>query len=228
MDIHEILKILGRRWWLIALPALVALAYAGYGVLKNPPTGSYSVSVRFTAAQPPADGQEYQDTRYYPWLTSEYVINALTDWSKTGSFAEEVSRELSSTYHIEIPAGQVQASLAADNARSVMVLILNGGDSTQLEAMARAASSVLQERSGTYFPQLAAGHLKVIPLDEPVVVPVPPSLTARIDPVIRFGLGLVAGIVLAVIAHTFDPTVHDRTDVEKLGLPVLAEVPRSR
>ena len=63
-------------------------------------------------------------------------------------------------------------------------------------------------------------------LGEPVVVSAPPPLTDRFGPVIRVGLGLLAGIGLAFLAHYLDPAVRRREDVEALGVPVIGTLPR--
>ena len=226
MELRQLWKIILRRWWLIALPSLVALGYAVYGYLTTPAGGGFSTSIRFTAAEPP-DGPVlgYEDRNYYPWLASEYVVNALTDWVKTSSFADELSATLAEQGE-DIPPSALQPAVSADNARSVMVLFLNWSDSEQLQAIARAAIIVLRERSVDYFPQFGQGGVTVIALDDPVIQGVPQSLTARFNPLIRFALGLAAGIALAFLVDYLDPALHERQDVESAGLTVLAEIPR--
>lgn len=228
MELRALWKVIVRRWWLIALPALAALAYAAYGAINAPPGGGYATSLHFTAAAPPgSEAISYEDSEYYPWLSSEYVVNALTDWVRTGSFAQEVSAQLAAE-GIEVPAGAIQGSLNADNERSVMVLYLSWGDAEQLAAMAEAAAFVLRERSADYFPQLGAGNVEVVALDTPVIGAVPPPLSARLQPLVRAGLGLVAGVALAFLVEYLDPTLRGRHEVEALGISVLAEVPRER
>lgn len=228
MELRQLWKIAQRRWWLILLPALTAFAYAAYTTIKAPPGGGYATSIRFTAARPPdSAAQGYEDSAYYPWLASEYVVNALTDWVRTSTFAEEVSARLAAD-GVEIPAGAIQGSVSADNERSVMVLYLNWGNPDQLQAIAAAASAVLQERSGVYFPQVGQGGLVVVPLDDPAVGAVPPSISARLDPLIRLALGVAAGVALAFLVEYLDPSLRERSEIETLGLAVLAEIPRQR
>jgi capsular polysaccharide biosynthesis protein len=226
MELRQLWNIVRRRWWLILLPSLAALAYAALSYVRTPPSGGFTTAIRFTAAEPAdTDTQGYEDSSYYPWLASEYVVNALTDWSKTTSFAQEVSAVLAAQ-DVEIPASALQGRIAADNERSVMVLYLSWHDPEELAAIASAASQVLETRSGAYFPQVSAGGLRVVPLDEPAIAPVPPPLSSRFDPIIRFGLGLAAGIALAFLFEYLDPTLRDRREVEAIGLHVLVEVPR--
>jgi succinoglycan biosynthesis transport protein ExoP len=49
-----------------------------------------------------------------------------------------------------------------------------------------------------------------------------------VTPLIKIMLGLAAGIGLAILTEYLDTTVHARDDVEALGLPVLAVIPRER
>ncbi len=229
MELRQVWKIVRRRWWLIALPALAALALAVYRYAADPPRAGYGTSMRFTAAPPPngEEGVSYEDSAYYPWLASEYVVNALTDWVRTSSFAAEVSAQLEAQ-GVEIPASAIQGAINADNERSVMVLYLSGSDPEQIAQIAAAATTVLQERSAVYFPQLGADSLQVVALDVPSVGPVPPPLSVRLEPLMRFGLGLAAGAALAFLVEYLDPTLRERHEVEALGLEVLAEVPRHR
>src|SRR5688572_12037929 len=99
MELRQLWKIARRRWWLIALPSLAALAYAVMLYLRAPAGVSYTTAIGFTAAVPPnGEAIGYEDESYYPWLASEYVVNALTDWVTTGSFADEVSAALKAQY----------------------------------------------------------------------------------------------------------------------------------
>jgi capsular polysaccharide biosynthesis protein len=229
MELRAIWKIIRHRWWLIALPTLAAAAYAAFGVLRAPAGGGFSTSLHFTAAPPSGgDAVSYEDSEYYPWLTSEFVVNGLVDWAKTGSFAEEVSKELSASADLEIPAAALRGAINADNERSVMVVYLGWGDAEQLATIADAVSVVLDERSADYFPQFGAGGVEVVQFDEPVITPVPPSLSVRLQPLVRAGLGLAAGIALVFLVEYLDPTVRGREDVVSLGFDILAEIPRSR
>jgi capsular polysaccharide biosynthesis protein len=57
-------------------------------------------------------------------------------------------------------------------------------------------------------------------------VPAPPPLADRFGPVIRIGLGFLAGLALAFLAHTLDPMLRRREEVESLGLKVIGTLPR--
>ncbi len=226
MELRQLIRILIRRWWLVLIPAMAAVAYAAYGYLTTPVAGGFTTSVRYTAAVPgdAVTPDSFEDAALAPWTSSEYVSGALSDWVRTTSFADEVSAELARN-DVDIAAAALRPGIAANFDRSVMVLILSWDDAAQLEKIAAAATSVLQEKADDYFPQIGTVGITVTALDSPVIVPVPPSLSTRFDPLIRAGLGFVAGIGLAFLVEYLDPTIRDRREVEALELPVLSEIP---
>src|SRR5690606_28618001 len=116
--------------------------------------------------------------------------------------------------------------ISADNERSVGQLALSWPDAGQLAIIAQAALDVLAERNLAYFPQMGDAPADVTVLDEPRIVPEAPPLANRFGPFVRIGLGLLAGIGLAFLAHYLDPVVRRRDEIETLGLPVIATIPK--
>ncbi|MBN1963389.1 MAG: hypothetical protein JW910_02005 [Anaerolineae bacterium] len=227
MELIALWKFLLRRWWVIVLPALVTLVFAMPDVL-NPPAGGFTTTIRLTAAHPPTGNEPtYEDSSYIPWLASEYLVNSLTAWATTGSFAQEVSAALAAD-GLEIDAGAVRGSITADNARSVMALYISWPDAGQLEAIARAAITVMQTRNQVYFPQFAAEPADVIALDDVAIAPTAPGLMTRLQPLLKVALGLAAGLALAALWEYLDDSIRSRDDVEDLEIAVLAEIPRHR
>lgn len=226
MELHQYWKIILRWWWLILLPPLIVGAY-GLATYRSA-SPAYATSLRFTAGQPHTltTNPDY-DANYYRWLTSEYIVGGLKDWARTGAFAEAVSQELAAS-GTTIPAGAIQGALASDNARSVLVVYLTWGDADQLLALAHAVTKVLQEQNATVFPQLGGQPAVVVPLDTPAIGLVAPSLRARFDLPLKVGLGFVVGLALAFVAHYFDPFVREKSELERMGLNVVAEVPKVR
>lgn len=228
MELRGLWRVVARRWWLIVIPAVMALTYAVYGYASSPLAINYTTQVRLTASLPPGEETiSYEDTALAPWTSSEYVVNGLVDWVRTSSFADEVSGRLEQETD-GIPPQIIQGAISADNERSVMSLYITMADPVALEAVAEAAIAVLKEKSEDYLPQLEDGGVEVVALDKPIITPVPPPLTTRLEPLIRFALGLVAGIGLAFLIEYLDPSIHDRLDAERTGLEILAEIPVKR
>jgi capsular polysaccharide biosynthesis protein len=223
MELHAYAGIL-RRWWMLVVVPLVVIGGYGLATYRRPAT-TYGASVRFTASLAPTVSGQGFDPTYYSWLTSEYIVGSLADWIKTGSFAQAVSDELA-RQGTTISATEVQAALSSDYVRSQLILIVNSGSADDTAAIADAAIKVLQTRNAEAFPQLGGVNAAVTALDTPNVGPSVPGLRALVDLPIRLGLGLAVGLALAFAAHTLDPYVRTRDDLARLGLAVLAEIPK--
>jgi capsular polysaccharide biosynthesis protein len=68
--------------------------------------------------------------------------------------------------------------------------------------------------------------VSVVPLDDIRVQSLAPPLTQRFSPLVRIAIALAAGVGLAALAEYLDRSVRTQADVEALGLPVLAQIPR--
>jgi capsular polysaccharide biosynthesis protein len=232
MELLAIWKLVRRRWWLIALPALAAfvITLPSLPDVVSPPV-SHLVQIRLTAAAPPGDSLEgtvttpYEDAVYVPLLASEYVVVNMPHWITSDSFVDEVKQVLRAQDH---PAADedLSGAFAADGFRSILTLYVVWDDAEAIRDIASAAITVLQTRNQAYFPQFAAEPVEVIALDSIDVTDIAPPITARIGPLLRIMIGLAAGVGLAVLAEYLDRSIHTRDDIEAIGLTVLAEIPR--
>ncbi|MCS6870844.1 MAG: hypothetical protein NZ571_05245 [Anaerolineae bacterium] len=229
MELKNLLAVLLRRWWLVAVPSLIALALSlpSFGQLIRPQP-LYRVTVRFTAAQPPQpnSGESFEERSYIAWLGSEYAVINLAAWLRTESFAREVSAALKADGQA-INVETVRAMIASDSVRSILTLYLTDSDAERLRTVAQAAVRTLVERSNAYFPQLSGQPAQVVPLDAVEVTLLPLPFTERLAPLLRTLIGVLGGVGLAFLADYLDPTLRTRRELEALGLPILAEIPRS-
>ncbi len=222
MELRAIVDVLRRWWWLIAIPTLMA-GVATLPALPQLSAGNsgYSTVLHFSAAQQPTEVLPADSGLEDVWLASELAVNAISAWVRTESFR----RELEAAPGVE--SGDIAALvIASDNHRSIGQLFLNHSDAQSLLRIATAAAGVLQNSSRNYFPQFTEGSATVSLLDAPTISPVPVPLGQRMAPLLRIALGLVTGLILVMIAHTFDPALRTREDLEMLGLAVLATLPR--
>lgn len=224
MELRRYWKILKRRWLLVLLPALVVLAI---GLLTyRLPAPAYNAGVRFIVGQTPVAASEVQDEqRYYNWLTSEYIVNGLTDWVRGGEFAEAVSAYLAQQ-GVDLPPQAVQAGLVADNARSMLTISLTYGDAELLAQMMDGVIAVLTSDNARALPQLGGENALLTQLDQPVVNPLPFGIRSQLELPLRIILALVVGLALALLVEYLDPTIRDREEAEALGLEILGEIPR--
>jgi capsular polysaccharide biosynthesis protein len=220
MELRTLLKILRRYWYLIIIPPVLVGVFTLF--TYHAPASTYTSTLRFSVGYAPdQQTMSLYDRNYPAWLTSEYMAGGLSDWAKTGDFAQAVADVAGG----DISAGEVAGSLVSDHLRSIVVLYLNGSDPDRLTAIGNAAIKVLQVRNDIVFPQNGPGAV-VTALDGVVVAPAPPSLRTRLDVQIRIALGLMLGVVLAFLAWYFDPRLRDRADAEAIGLNVIAEIPK--
>lgn len=214
-----------RRWWLIVIPAAVAIVVSVLTYSPPPPAG-YNVGMNFIVSQTPAtQAQNPDENRYYNWLTSEYIVNGLTDWAVGGEFKTAVSTHLS-TQGIDAPPHTF--NVVADNVRSKLQLSIQHGNAETLAQIMNAAMVVLTEQNAAALPQLGGDTAVIIPVDQPVVTPIPGSFRSQLDIPLRIALALIAGVGLALLAEYLNTAVRSREEVEDLGLPVLGEIPKGR
>ena len=219
MELKHYWKILIRRWWLVAVPVLVVLAYTAI-TYSSPPT-VYQVVMRYAAGTEPAGLSEDYD-RYYPWLASEYIANGLADIAETRAFAEGVSMRLSG-----VDSAAIQGAIVTDNAQSILVVYLTWVDPGQITNVADAVTAELVENGAAYFPQLENLDPAVRLLGAPNPVPLPPGLRAQLmGPIVRVGLAFAVGIALAFLWHYLDPTIREAKELEEMGIDVLAQISR--
>lgn len=224
MDLSEFWKIFRRRWVIAIIPAIIVLAW---GVATYQPVPmAYNAGVRFIVGQPPGSAAtDADEQRYYNWLTSEYIVNGLTDWVRGGKFAEAVSKYLATQGH-DVPAGAIQGGIAADNTRSMMTVSVTAGDPDQLAQILDGAIVILTEDNAAALPQLGGETAVLTQLDEPIISPIAAGIRSQLDLPLRVALALAVGLGLALLAHYLDPTIRERAEIEKIGLSIIGEIPR--
>ena len=224
MELTSLLRLLLRRWWLIAIPTALAAVPAMLNYLDGAVAaeGGFRAQIHYSAAQElnlPARDGDYQDV----WLASELTVNAFADWIRSASFRQEIAAELA-----DPNMNLDQLGIAADNARSIGLIYLSHTQADALQTIAEAAVAALSRRSQTYFPQLGGEPAQVTILEQPQITPAPPPLANRFAPLIQLALGLFIGLVLAFFAEYLDPAMYDQDEVRRLGLPLVGSIPKHK
>ena len=225
MELRAFYAIFRRRWLLVLIPPLVVAIFSI--VTYSPPSApGYNVGVNFLVAQPPTPSADLADQeRYYNWLSSEYIVNGLTDWAVSGSFKTAVSNQLAQE-GLEVPPGSF--SVGAENVRSRLQISIQHGDAETLAQIVNAAITVLREQNADALPQLGGETAVVTLLDEPFVTPLPRSLSSLLDIPLRIAIGLAAGVGLALLVEYLDPTIRSREEAEAMGFAILGEIPKQK
>ena len=225
MELRAFYAIFRRRWLLVLIPPLVVALFSAV-TYQPPPAPGYNVGVNFLVAQPPTPSADLADQeRYYNWLSSEYIVNGLTDWAVSGSFKTAVSNQLAQE-GLEIPPGSF--SVGAENVRSRLQISIQHGNAEALAQIVNAAITVLREQNADALPQLGGETAVLTLLDEPFVTPLPRSLSSLLDIPLRIAIGIAAGLGLALLVEYLDPTIRSREEAEAMGFAILGEIPKQK
>ncbi len=224
MELRQYWRIVYKRLWIAIV--LVAVVLITSLVFQAERPALYQTSLRFTVAVVPESrsGDYYAYDRVYTWMSSEYLVDELTEIVKSEAFAKVVSEELANS-DLDIPAGALRGSLEADRVHRILTMHITWGDQAQLAEIANAAARALPKHSTDFLGQLETTEADIRLIDPPVVLPVGQSLRDRMDLPIRLFLAIMAGVALIFLLDYLDDTVRDRAEVEALGLAVLGEIP---
>lgn len=230
MELRAYWEIVRRRWWLpLLLALLVALISAVQLRPWQPPSPSYSASMRLLVGVLPATDAPLTayDPRYYAWLTSEYLVDDFTEVVRSQLFARGVSARLAGQA-IDLPPGLIQGSAATGQQHRIITLSFRWGDEEQLVAITNAAAAEITQNAAAYFQALGTEGAGVTVLDGPTIGVVGASLRQRLEWPMRIGLGLLVGLGLVFLLDYLDTSLRNRREVESLGLRVIGEIPKDR
>ena len=223
MEFRAYWRILRRRWLLVLVPALVVLAIGL--ITYSAPGRTYNAGIRFIAGQhPSSSATDSDEERLANWQTSEYIVNTLATWIRSGQFAEIVSQQLAGK-GVEVSARDIQNGIVADDARSVMTMSVTFADRDKVVEILNAAADVLINENARGLPQLGGEAAELVQLDEPIVNRVPASILSQLDLPFRIGLALAAGVGLAIFVEYLDPTIHEYQELELMGFRVMGAIP---
>ena len=226
IELEQILTAIRRWWWLAVIPVAVVLAYTG--ATYQAPATYYQVTMRFVAGGQPASALSSDYDRYYAWLSSEYIANALADLAVTERFARTVADRLSDA-GLSVPPAAIQAATATDNAQSVMMVYVTWPNPAETAIIAETIGSTLLESGPSYYPQMDGIGQVARLADAPAVVELPPSLRARLlGPALRVLIAAGLGLGLVLLANFIDPRIRSCADVEASDLTLLGTIPRLR
>ncbi len=229
MELRAYWAVIMRRWW---LPIGLALLVAALALIVQRPWQprpvSYSASMRFNVGiQPERIPGVYTYDRYYTMLTSEYLVDDLGEIVRSQVFAGAVSQRLADQ-GITVPAGAIGASAQPGKLHRILTISINWPHEDELRAIANAVTATLTDSTADFFGQFSADEADIRLIDPPVVGIVGRPAREQLDLPLRILLALAAGLGLAFLLDYLDRSIRDRADVEKLGLPILAEIPRGK
>ncbi|MCL4298219.1 MAG: hypothetical protein KJ077_20955 [Anaerolineae bacterium] len=227
MELKQYWQIIWKRAWIPAL-LLVVVAIASLLTGQMPPP-TYSTTMRFSVGVKPQElPDQFTYDSYYAWLSSEYLADDMTAIVSSQAFAADVNRRLAEMGSpVQIPPGSISGVTIAEKQHRILRLNMSWGSAAELADIAQAIVRVMEEDSPKYLTQLGTAGALINVIDEPAPPAVnPASLTQRLNLPVRLLLALAAGLALTFLLDYLDDSVRGRSELEALGIPVLAEVPR--
>jgi capsular polysaccharide biosynthesis protein len=223
MELIRYWQIVRRRWWLVV--GLLLLVAAGTLLTYDwSPPQMYAVSMRFNVGidpVPPSDA-EYTYDPLDVWRSSEYLMDDLASAVRRAEFARRVAARLSD------PNVNLAGTLGAATEFRVLTVSAHGPDDGLLAEIAAAATAVLNEEAADLVGPLGDARPVLRLIDPPVVVPTGRGLRDKLEIPIRLGLALLAGVAGVFLLDYLDRSVRGPDELEKMDIPVLAEIPRHR
>jgi len=227
MELKQYVYIVWKRAW---IPAVLVVIVAMVSLLTaSTPTPSYSTTMRFTVGVRPQEvDEQYSYDSYYAWLASEYLVDDMTGLVSSEAFATDVNhhlREMGST--VQIPPNSIGGVTIGGKQHRILRLTVTWGNPTELADIAQAIVAAMEQDSTHYMAQLGTPGALINVIDAPSPpTPNAPPLTQQLDLPIRLLLALGVGLVLTFLLDYLDDSVRGKSELEAMGIAVLAEVPK--
>jgi len=227
MELRTYLRILKRWWWLPTGLFLLTLAFSLITLKPwqpRPPT--YVMGMSFSVGvQPQHLPDKFTYDGYYSALSSEYLVDDFGELVKGSEFAAAVSKRLADA-GIQVAPGQIQGSTQTGKLHRILTVTITDGDPERLQKIADAVAATMIEDAHVFMPRLLEEQGAVYLVNRGGVGAIGPGLKQRLDLPLRLILALLAGIGLAFLWEYLDPRIQTHKDMEALGVPVLAEIPK--
>ncbi len=229
MELRQYWHILWQRAWIPVLLVVVVAAVSAFTTKTPPP--SYTASMRFVVGVKPEQvPDQFNYDGYYAGVSSEFVADDLSVVVSSQEFAADVNRHLAEMGSgLQIPPNVLSGLTFADKQHRILQVTITWGNPDELQQIGQALVQAIQKDSPKYLAQLGTQGGQVVVIDRPLTpVPVPPSLSRKLDGPVRLLLALVAGVGLVFLLHYLDTSVQSAAELESLGIPVLAKIPRHK
>ena len=217
IDLREVFFILLRKWWMIAIGAIVGAAMA-FGITKLFMTKTYTSSAKLFVLNKTTSVTSLADIQIGSALSNDFkiiiksnpVIDAAIDLIK-----EETGRVYTRS--------DIKSKLVVTNQNNTRILTISvtHTDPVQASIIANAVSECAANRMGSV---MGGDNPTKVEDAEPSSVPSAPHTKRNVIMGFLLGFVLVCGVL--IVHHMLNDNIKTEEDVERyLGVPTLAVVP---
>ncbi|SCL33206.1 protein-tyrosine kinase [Micromonospora rhizosphaerae] len=220
MDVRTYLRLIRRRWWIVLITLVVALATAALITVRTTPR--YVASVTFFVASPSQGATDaYQGSllsqqrvkSYADLLTSDRLAQTVVTANPLGLTAEQVRRKVSTS----TPPDTVLLEASVTDTDRTRALRLTQTLSVKFTELVQK----VETSSGG-----GSAPMKIEVVNGPRVSSAPVSPQPLRNLALGTLLGLLAGMGLAVLRGVADVRMRDGDNLQRTtGSPLLGEIP---
>ena len=217
IDLAEVFHILLRKWWLIAVVAIVCAAGA-FGITKVFMTPKYQSSAKLYILNKTTSVTSLADIQIGSAITKDFKIIA-----ESKPVIDYSIQSIKEEYGKEFTRGDISSSLTVTNQSDtrILVITITREDPEEACIMANAVSEATSKRMSQI---MKSDPPTTVEMAEVSSVPVSPH--TRRNVILGFLLGAVAVCAVLIIHHMMNDNIKTEEDVERfLGVPTLATLP---
>lgn len=213
-----------RKGWIVALIAIVGSAAAGYYSthLIRP---QYEASAKLIVHQSRPAAAQGAGIDVGMISSNILLIKTYKEIIRTPRIMDEVVRR-----HPELRASAneliAKVGVRSVNESQVMSVVVRDDSYERAAAIANAVSEVFRREIG---PLMNVDNVSILNLADPAERRSPVAPNPMLNVMVAFVLCAMAGIGLAFVLDQFDDKIRTEADVrERLGMPLLAEIPAGK
>lgn len=211
MTLQTFLRILLRRWWLVALATLLTAASTAFFVMREPPVYRATAAIEVTPGPQLQSSAELNDA--IDALDKHGMLNTIAHRLSTQAAQEQVAAAL------QVPVSAVASANMGAFVIPDMYVIEIRAQSTKPDlaaALANAGADALVSRSGDKL-----FSLNVSDRASPPSAPIGPAVGRMIS--LGIVTGLVLGVIFTLLLHVLQPIGARRRPAETMQIPMPAD-----
>lgn len=224
MEWQRYWNVIKRRGWMVALIAIVGSIAAGfYSTQMIMP--QYEASAKLIVSQSRPQGAPNTGIDVGMISSNILMIKTYKEIIRTPRIMDEVVRR-----HPELRASAneliAKVGVRSVNESQVMSVIVRDYSYERAAAIANAVSEVFRQEIRLL---MNVDNVSILNLADPAERRSPVAPNPAQNVLVAFVLSAMAGIGLAIVLDQFDDRIRTEADVrERIGLPLLAEIPAGK